>query len=283
MRRRALRGRGGTLPGRLVPLLRLPQACGAPFGASVIFPAEKVTFTGDEPGVYASSAHGRRRFCRSCGSPVFGRDEGSDEVELHLGSFDEGGLFAPHLRAVDDPPRALAADGTGHGSPLRAQPTRSASSEPERRSYRPPPACQPPRSAPPRPRPWASPRRSPRGQPRGGARRPRQPPAGPPRVHGQGERWVRPEIEDRPPFAITPSPGRVGEQGQRGVVRTGPGQGKRQRRFPDRRPDRGRCQAYTKKSSGTDGRPSANSSQSPPSRKPNVNTLSVSTRNRTSD
>ena len=68
---------------------------GAPFGASVIFPAEKVIFTGDEPGVYASSAHGRRRFCRHCGSPVFGRNEGSDEVELHLGSFDEGGLFAP--------------------------------------------------------------------------------------------------------------------------------------------------------------------------------------------
>jgi hypothetical protein len=68
---------------------------GAPFGAFAIFPAGRVTFSGDAPGTYASSAHGRRRFCRSCGSPVFGRDEGSDEVELHLGSFDETARFAP--------------------------------------------------------------------------------------------------------------------------------------------------------------------------------------------
>ena len=40
---------------------------GAPFGAFVIFPADKVTVSGDEPGVFAG-----RRFCRSCGSPVFG-------------------------------------------------------------------------------------------------------------------------------------------------------------------------------------------------------------------
>lgn len=63
---------------------------GAPFGAFVIFPADKVAFSGDEPGVFAG-----RRFCRSCGSPVYGRAEGSDEVELHLGSFDKTGLFAP--------------------------------------------------------------------------------------------------------------------------------------------------------------------------------------------
>jgi hypothetical protein len=68
---------------------------GAPFGAFAIFPAEQVTLTGDEPGIHASSAHGRRHYCRKCGSPLFGRDEGSDEVELHLGSFDEVGVFAP--------------------------------------------------------------------------------------------------------------------------------------------------------------------------------------------
>jgi hypothetical protein len=68
---------------------------GAPFGAFAIFPAERVSFSGDAPATHASSAHGRRRFCRSCGSPVFGRDEGSDEVELHLGSFDVTDRFAP--------------------------------------------------------------------------------------------------------------------------------------------------------------------------------------------
>jgi hypothetical protein len=72
---------------------------GAPFGAFAIFPADPVTFVGDEPGVFASSATGRRYFCRSCGSPVFNRDEGSDEVELVLGSFDETNRFTPTYEA----------------------------------------------------------------------------------------------------------------------------------------------------------------------------------------
>jgi hypothetical protein len=68
---------------------------GAPFGAFAIYPADRVDLTGDEPGVFASSTDGRRYFCRTCGSPVFGRDRNSDEIELHLGSFDEVGKFAP--------------------------------------------------------------------------------------------------------------------------------------------------------------------------------------------
>ena len=71
------------------------KQCGTPFGSFAIFPADRVDFAGDEPGVYASSAKGRRYFCRSCGSPVFSRDEGSDEVELCTGAFDAVGRFAP--------------------------------------------------------------------------------------------------------------------------------------------------------------------------------------------
>ena len=68
---------------------------GAPFGALAIFPADRVAFAGEEPGMYASSPTGRRYFCRRCGSPVFNRDEGSDEVELALGAFDGTDRFAP--------------------------------------------------------------------------------------------------------------------------------------------------------------------------------------------
>ncbi|HMR33688.1 MAG TPA: GFA family protein [Geminicoccaceae bacterium] len=68
---------------------------GAPFGAFAVFPAERVGFSGDAPAAYASSAHGRRFFCRRCGSTVFCRDEGSDEVDLHLGSFDETDRLVP--------------------------------------------------------------------------------------------------------------------------------------------------------------------------------------------
>lgn len=68
---------------------------GAPFGAIAIYPADRVTFEGEKPAVFASSATGRRFFCGRCGSPVFNRDEGSDEVELALGAFDETSRFTP--------------------------------------------------------------------------------------------------------------------------------------------------------------------------------------------
>ena len=68
---------------------------GAPFSSSAVFPADRVAFAGDEPGVFAISEKGRRYFCYKCGSPVFYREEGSDEVELAIGAFDDVGRFAP--------------------------------------------------------------------------------------------------------------------------------------------------------------------------------------------
>jgi hypothetical protein len=67
---------------------------GSPFHAFAIFPADRVRITG-EAGVFRSSERGRRHFCRSCGSPVFGMDEGSDEIEIPLGSLDEPNRFTP--------------------------------------------------------------------------------------------------------------------------------------------------------------------------------------------
>ena len=67
---------------------------GAPFGAFVIFPADHVAVSG-ESGAEPSRTHGSRYHCPRCGSPVFGRGDGSDEIELHLGSFDEPGRWAP--------------------------------------------------------------------------------------------------------------------------------------------------------------------------------------------
>ena len=72
---------------------------GTPFSAFAVFPADRVAFAGDEPCVFAASAKGRRHFCRRCGSPVYYRDEGSDEVELFLGSFDEIDRFTPTYEA----------------------------------------------------------------------------------------------------------------------------------------------------------------------------------------
>ena len=41
----------------------------------------------------------RRFFCAACGSHVFGRSDGSDEIELHLGTFDEANLWTPTYEA----------------------------------------------------------------------------------------------------------------------------------------------------------------------------------------
>ena len=56
---------------------------------------EQVTFSGDEPGLYAAADRAGHYFCRRCGSPVCSREEGSDEIELFMGSFDAIDLFTP--------------------------------------------------------------------------------------------------------------------------------------------------------------------------------------------
>ncbi|WP_237154967.1 GFA family protein [Oryzibacter oryziterrae] len=60
---------------------------GALFHASAIFPESAVTVAG-ETGDYAG-----RHFCPRCGSSVFSRS--GDEIEVHLGSFDEPDRFQP--------------------------------------------------------------------------------------------------------------------------------------------------------------------------------------------
>ncbi|MEM6617815.1 MAG: GFA family protein [Pseudomonadota bacterium] len=60
---------------------------GAPFYAAAIFPAAAVTVTG------TSASYQGRHFCPVCGSPVFAVT--GDETEVHLGTLDTPGLFAP--------------------------------------------------------------------------------------------------------------------------------------------------------------------------------------------
>ncbi|MFO1057307.1 MAG: GFA family protein [Dongiaceae bacterium] len=58
------------------------------------FPADRVTVTGETRLTPAGRAPGRR-FCPRCGSPVFSHAEGSGEIEIHVGSFDEPGRVVP--------------------------------------------------------------------------------------------------------------------------------------------------------------------------------------------
>ena len=72
---------------------------GAPFGAFAIFLVDKVNLVGDAPSEFAASARGRRCFCSNCGSPLFNRDVGSDEIELFIGAFDLTSQFTPTYEA----------------------------------------------------------------------------------------------------------------------------------------------------------------------------------------
>ena len=79
----------------------------APFAALVIFSRSAVLLTGADNGPLAHAMLGtfltrsgyRQAFCTRCGSHVFGVIDGSDEIELHLGSFDDTNLFTPTYEA----------------------------------------------------------------------------------------------------------------------------------------------------------------------------------------
>ncbi len=60
---------------------------GALFHASAIFPDTAVTVTGE------TRAYKGRHFCPTCGSSVYSRS--GDEMELHLGMFDDPDRFRP--------------------------------------------------------------------------------------------------------------------------------------------------------------------------------------------
>lgn len=58
---------------------------------------------GDNVGWYESSAHGRRGFCRTCGSALFWKSEGAGHISLQAGIIDaptglEGGC---HIYCAD--------------------------------------------------------------------------------------------------------------------------------------------------------------------------------------
>jgi hypothetical protein len=60
---------------------------GSLFYAAAIFPEKAVTITGE------TREYKNRHFCPICGSSVFGK--WVDEVEVHLGIFDQPDQFAP--------------------------------------------------------------------------------------------------------------------------------------------------------------------------------------------
>jgi hypothetical protein len=60
---------------------------GAPFTANAIWRADRVTVEGDTASW--KDATDARHFCPSCGSALFGVSDGTGEIEIRLGAFDQ--------------------------------------------------------------------------------------------------------------------------------------------------------------------------------------------------
>ena len=74
---------------------------GSPFVASLAFPRESVTMTGDlttftRPGGQSGEPM-HRRFCRQCGSPMTIHRDSTGRVLILAGTLDDTSLFAPDL------------------------------------------------------------------------------------------------------------------------------------------------------------------------------------------
>lgn len=67
---------------------------GSAFNPFVIFRAEQVLVAGSLKA-WRSSNHASRLSCETCSSPICQQEDDGDEIELHLGSFDDTSLFAP--------------------------------------------------------------------------------------------------------------------------------------------------------------------------------------------
>ncbi|BBK44754.1 hypothetical protein STVA_47740 [Allostella vacuolata] len=74
------------------------KVSGSAFNAFVVYPRSAVRI-GGETTAFHSSETGRRHFCPRCGAHVFALYDGEEEIELHVGSFDEPNRFRPTYEA----------------------------------------------------------------------------------------------------------------------------------------------------------------------------------------
>jgi hypothetical protein len=86
---------GAPLRASLCHCMTCRKHLGSPFGAFAIYRADQVEL-GNAPTIeFKSSEDGRRYSCAACGSPVYDRYEGADQIELMFGSFDDTSVFTP--------------------------------------------------------------------------------------------------------------------------------------------------------------------------------------------
>jgi hypothetical protein len=62
---------------------------GAPMPAFASCRSEQLSLDSGEPTSFRSSERAVRQFCGNCGSTLFWREAGNDEVDIFLGTFDD--------------------------------------------------------------------------------------------------------------------------------------------------------------------------------------------------
>ena len=79
------------------------RTSGAAYVSWLVVPKERFKYTGAEPKLLQSSAHGRRYFCASCGTPVVCLvDSHPDNVDITIGSLDAPEAVVPKFEIHTD-------------------------------------------------------------------------------------------------------------------------------------------------------------------------------------
>ncbi len=79
------------------------RTTGAPVVAWAALDADAFHRTGMAPGAYASSAHGTRLFCRSCGTQIGYRDaRAPDLMNINLATLDDPAAVPPQVHLWTD-------------------------------------------------------------------------------------------------------------------------------------------------------------------------------------
>ena len=81
--------RGRTISTNICFCTQCQRNTGAPMPAFLTVRDEQLQLLEGRPATYRSSAQAIRQFCAQCGSPLFWRKDGSDTVDVFLGTVDE--------------------------------------------------------------------------------------------------------------------------------------------------------------------------------------------------
>lgn len=88
--------RGSVLDAGYCHCTMCQRISGAPAQTYAILAIDTFAYVKGEPGVYVSSSHGERRFCRACGASLEYRErETPQEVSVNSGTLDDPSLAPP--------------------------------------------------------------------------------------------------------------------------------------------------------------------------------------------